>query len=160
MANSESLWSHHELRTWKSCGQSCVVHQWGALGSWCWHLVLMRCCTALRHGSSWAHGRWVHVRRNSHWSAMLMSKRCSRLRVMCTDPMTTKSKLKKIGFLTPIAFNSPGLETHISYRNFETFFLDLWTLSSAELNFIFGGAKIARQKCDMRAQSVRRLTAP
>jgi hypothetical protein len=32
---------------------------------------------------------------------------------------------QKIGIFTPIAFNSPGLETHISYRNFETFFLDL-----------------------------------
>jgi hypothetical protein len=45
-----------------------------------------------------------------------------------TDPMATvKSKLKKFGFFTPIAFYSLGLETDISYRNLKTFFSDLWT---------------------------------
>jgi hypothetical protein len=39
-----------------------------------------------------------------------------------------KSKLKKFGFFTPIAFYSSGLETDISYRNLKTFFSDLWTL--------------------------------
>jgi len=58
-------------------------------------------------------------------------------------PHDNEVQTQKIGIITPIAFNSPGLKTHIWYRNF---FLDLWTLSSAELNFIFGGAKIARQK--------------
>jgi len=51
-------------------------------------------------------------------------------------------------------FNSPGLKTNISYRNLETFFSDLLTLSNAKLKFIIGGAKIPCQKCDMRAQSV------
>jgi hypothetical protein len=40
-------------------------------------------------------------------------------------PHDNKVQTQKIGFFTPIAFNSLGLKTHISYRNFETFFLDL-----------------------------------
>jgi hypothetical protein len=41
-----------------------------------------------------------------------------------TDPfMMTKSKLKKLFFFAPITFDSSGLETNISYRHLETFFL-------------------------------------
>ena len=60
--------------------------------------------------------------------------------------MMTKVRTQKIGFFTPITFDSPGLETNISYRNFGAIFSDIWTLNSAELNFIVGGGKIARQK--------------
>jgi len=67
---------------------------------------------------------------------------------------TVKSKLLKIGFFTPIAFDSSGLETNISYRNLKTFFSDLWTLSNAKLKFIIGGVKISCQMFDMRAQPV------
>jgi len=61
---------------------------------------------------------------------------------------------QKISFFTPIVFDSPGLKTNISYRNLETFFSDLLTLSNAKLKFIIGRAKIPCQKCDMRAQPV------
>ena len=61
---------------------------------------------------------------------------------------------QKISFFTPIVFDSPGLKTNISYRNLETFFSDLLTLSNAKLKFIIGGVKIPCQKCDMRAQPV------
>ena len=72
-----------------------------------------------------------------------------------TDPMATvKSKLEKIGFFTPIAFDSSGLETNISYRNHKTFFSDLWTLQMQSQNFIIGGVKISCQMFDMRAQPV------
>ena len=60
--------------------------------------------------------------------------------------MMTKVRTQKIGFFTPITFDSSGLETNISYGNFGAIFSDIWTLNSAELNFIIGGGKIARKK--------------
>ena len=65
-----------------------------------------------------------------------------------------KSKLKKSGFFTPIAFYSSGLETDISYMNHKTFFSDLWTLQMQSQKFIIGGVKISCQMFDMQAQPV------
>jgi hypothetical protein len=59
---------------------------------------------------------------------------------------TSSGPLQQVCFSTPITFDAPGLETNISYRNFGAIFSDIWTLISAELNFIIGGGKIASQK--------------
>jgi hypothetical protein len=66
--------------------------------------------------------------------------------VVCMDLLMTKVWTQKISFFTPITFDSLSLETNISYRKFWTIFSDIWTVNSAELNFIIGGGRIVHQK--------------
>jgi len=67
--------------------------------------------------------------------------------VVCTDHLmlTNLSPNSKNLFFHTYRIWFP-LETNISYGNFRAIFSDIWTLNSAELNFIIGGGKIARQK--------------
>jgi len=69
----------------------------------------------------------------------------ARKREWCMDHMVTVRS--KLGFFTPMAFNSLGLETNISLR---PHFLN-YGPSNAKLKFIIGGVKISCQMFNMHA---------